>query len=72
MSIESSLMAQMKDFCRIIIIWLFLEDLHDLGYLVFLPLYSGDGTFVHTDDLVVQKSPKLMPQCFLSRLLCGL
>lgn len=32
---------------------LFLEELHDLGYLVFLHLYLGDGGFIYTNDLVV-------------------
>lgn len=30
-----------------------LEAPHDVGYLVFLPLYPGDGAFVHTNVLVV-------------------
>lgn len=37
---------------------LFLEELHDLGYLVFLHLYPGDGGLVHTNDLVVWKSQR--------------
>ena len=37
---------------------LFLEELHDLGYLDFLHLYPGDGGWVHTNDLAVRESPR--------------